>query len=428
MQIIEYTRDPRVLDTLIDRRKEPPVEVRDRVRSILDAVEKEGDEAVTNFTRMYDCKFIDSLGLRVSSRDVEAGYAAVGKPFLKALQVAKRNIERFHRRQLPSSWSVKAEGLTLRQVVAPLSRVGIYVPGGKAAYPSTVLMNAIPARVAGVKEIVMATPCNAEGKIRPEVLVAAAECGVEEIYRIGGAQAIGALAFGTESIRRVDKITGPGNAYVAAAKQLVFGRVGIDMIAGPTELVVIADGSAAPDVVAADLIAQAEHDEAASPMCVVTSRGLAERIVHEVEVRVEAEPRRAIAQRALDGQGWVVVVKDVRQAIDVVNAIAPEHVEIMARRAAAIARRIVNAGAIFVGGYSAEALGDYAAGPNHTLPTQGSARFSSPLGIQDFMKVTNVIAATRKGFLRIASPTEILAVAEGLHGHAESVRVRRHSK
>ena len=307
----------------------------------------------------------------------------------------------------------------------PLRRVGIYVPGGKAAYPSTVLMNAVPARVAGVKEMVMVSPCNNEGKISPEVLVAASMCGVTEIYRIGGVQAIGALAFGTESIRRVDKITGPGNAYVAAAKQMVFGRVGIDMIAGPTEVVVVADATARPDFVAADLIAQAEHDEMASPICITTSRTLPPRVEEELARQLATAQRKTIAQRALEGQGVFIIVENMRQAVEAVDTLAPEHVEILTKDARKVAGRITNAGAIFVGNWSTEALGDYVAGPNHTLPTQGSARFSSALGVQDFMKFSNVIECTRKGFLSLAPHVEVLAAAEGLYGHAASVRVRR---
>jgi histidinol dehydrogenase len=306
--------------------------------------------------------------------------------------------------------------------------VGIYIPGGKAAYPSTVLMNAVPAAIAGVKEIVMVTPCNRDGKILPEVLVAAAECGIREVYRIGGAQAIGALAFGTESIRRVDKITGPGNAYVAAAKKMVFGTVGIDMIAGPTEVVILADETAEPAFVAADLIAQAEHDELAWPVLVTTSPRLAEQVIGEVTVRLESAERRAVAGRSLADHGVAVIVKSRSAAVELVNALAPEHLEVILRRPHDAVRMVRHAGSVFVGHWAAEALGDYIAGPNHTLPTLGTARFSSPLGVHDFVKFTNIIELSKKGMARIAPHAEALAEAEGLFGHAASVRIRRLSR
>jgi histidinol dehydrogenase len=286
-------------------------------------------------------------------------------------------------------------------------------------------MNAIPAKIAGVRELVMVTPCNGEGKIVPEVLAAAAECGISEIYRIGGAQAIGALAFGTESIRRVDKIAGPGSAYVAAAKQMVFGRVGIDMIAGPTEIVIVADGTARPAFVAADLIAQAEHDEAASPICITTSGQFARALLAEIELQTDRAPRKPIVRRALEGQGCIVRVETLSQAIELVNALAPEHVELLVTNARRLADRVTNAGSIFIGEWSTEALGDYVAGTNHTLPTLGTARFSSPLNVSDFVKFTNVIECSRPRFKRLAPYAEILAEKEGLHGHAASLRIRR---
>jgi histidinol dehydrogenase len=286
-------------------------------------------------------------------------------------------------------------------------------------------MNAIPAVIAGVQEIAMTTPCSSEGRIAPEVLVAAAECGIHEVYRIGGAQAIAALAYGTESIRKVDKITGPGNAYVAAAKRLVFGAVGIDTIAGPTEIVVVADLSADPRFVAADLLAQAEHDELASPICIVTSAPLAAAVDSAVSDVLASAPRRAIARKAFDGQGVIIIVRRTQDAINIVNHLAPEHCELMIKNARVHAAKVTNAGSIFVGPWSTEALGDYSAGPNHTLPTAGAARFSSPLGVADFMKFTNVIEVSRAGFERLAPGVETLARVEGLHGHAASVAVRR---
>jgi histidinol dehydrogenase len=425
MRLIDGRTDPRAVAALTGRLHQQQEDVEARVREILQAVRADGEEAVTTYTRELDCRFIDSLGLRVAEKDVQAAYRAVSPRFLVALRSARRNISAFHRKQKPASWTLRSNGARLTQRYAPLDRVGIYVPGGKAAYPSTVMMNAVPAAIAGVKEIAMVTPCNREGKILPEVLVAAAECGVREIYRIGGAQAIGALAYGTESIRRVDKITGPGNAYVAAAKKMVFGTVGIDMIAGPTEVVILADETANPVFVAADLIAQAEHDELAWPVLVTTSPRLAERVMREVEIQLEQAERRAVAARSLADHGVAVVVRNRAAALELVNELAPEHLEVILRRPHEAVRRVRHAGSIFVGHWSAEALGDYIAGPNHTLPTVGTARFSSPLGVLDFLKFTNVIEYSKEGMRRVALHAEALAEAEGLFGHAASVRMRR---
>jgi len=424
----------RILDMRTSRREvlalarrewvnDPVIEA--KVREIVDRVRKEGDEAVTTYTRQLDCGLIDSLGLLVPAREVDAACRRVAPGVRKALKIAKRNIERFHRRQLPKSWTLKSPGRKLQHRVTPLERVGIYIPGGKAAYPSTVLMNAIPAVIAGVKEIVMTTPCSREGKISPEVLAAARECGISEIYRIGGAQAVAALAYGTESIRRVDKITGPGNAYVAAAKQMLYGTVGIDVIAGPTEVVIVADAQARPDFIAADLIAQAEHDERAMPICITTEARLAGAICAELDRQLESAPRRDIARRALDQQGVIVQVSSLKEAADLVNDLAPEHLEVLLKNPDAFASKVKHAGSIFLGNWSTEALGDYAAGPNHTLPTSGTARFSSPLGVLDFIKFSNVITFSKKEFERLADPVEALARVEGLHGHAASVAIRR---
>lgn len=425
MRILDYVREPRTVLELSRRRTKISPEVEDRAREILRAVETEGDEAVTTYTRQLDCKFIDSLGLRISERECRAAFASVSREFHGALRVARANITAYHRKQRPKSWILRSAGVRLQHRVAPLRRVGIYVPGGKAAYPSTVLMNALPAKVAGVREIVMTTPCNGEGKVAPEVLVAAVECGISEIYRIGGVQAIGALAFGTESIRRVDKITGPGNAYVAAAKQLVYGRVGIDGIAGPTEVMIIADATARPAFVAADLIAQAEHDESASPILITNSQVLADQVASELSLQLEKAPRRVVAQRAFQNNGVIILVREIRQAIEIANEFAPEHLQIITRNPGSLAARISNAGAVFLGEWSTEALGDYLAGPNHTLPTGGTARFSSALSVNDFMKFTNVIHFSRTAFLDAAPHVEAFAEAERLAGHAASVRIRR---
>lgn len=425
MRILDLKTDRREVLALARREWVSDPVVEGIVREIVEHVRKEGDEAVTTYTRQLDCGLIDSLGLLVPEREVDTACKRVSREFRDALRKARRNIEQFHKKQLPKSWTIKSPGRKLQQRVMPLERVGIYIPGGKAAYPSTVLMNAIPARIAGVKEIVMTTPCSREGKISLEVLAAARECGITEIYRIGGAQAVAALAYGTESIRRVDKITGPGNAYVAAAKQMLYGTVGIDVIAGPTEVVIVADGTAPPEFVAADLIAQAEHDERAVPICITTDSRLAGAVCAELDRQLELAPRRDIARRALDQQGVIVQVSLLSQAVDLVNDLAPEHLEVLLKNPEAFAARVKHAGSIFLGKWSTEALGDYVAGPNHTLPTSGTARFSSPLGVQDFVKFTNIISINKKEFERLAGPVETLARTEGLHGHAASIAIRR---
>ncbi len=428
MRILDFTNAPMNLSALPQRSVVIDREVEARVKEILSAVREDGDKAVTTLTRQLDCRFIDSLGLRVNEREIENAYNAVSKKFLKALKIARVNVTRFHQRQMLKSFTVKGKGVWLKQVVHPLQRVGIYIPGGKAAYPSTVLMNALPARIAGVGTIVMTTPCNQEGKISAEVLVAAAECGISELYRIGGAQAIAAFAFGTESIRRVDKITGPGNAYVAAAKQMVYGRVGIDVIAGPTEVVIVADETASPKFIAADLIAQAEHDETATPICITTSPSIVQQVRVELVAQLEKAPRKMIAQRAFDGQGAIILVANLKQAADIVNELSPEHLEVMVKRPGKFAERIRNAGSIFVGEWSTEALGDYVVGTNHTLPTSGTARFSSALSVYDFLRFSNVIEVDKKAFNKLAPHVRVLAEAEGLAGHAESVRVRQEKR
>ena len=425
MRILDYEKERDAIAGLLKRRTAIDDRVLDRVRDILRDVEQHGDEAVLRYTREYDCPAIDAVGLRVGKDEIKGAYNAVSGEFLRALKQARRAISRYHKRQRPSSFVVREKGLRLEQRFTPLERVGIYVPGGKAAYPSTVLMNAIPARIAGVRQIVMTTPAGREGGIAPEVLVAAAECGVSEVYRIGGAQAVGALAFGTATVPAVDKITGPGNAYVAAAKQLVYGRVGIDMIAGPTEVVVIADETADPVFVAADLIAQAEHDQDATPIAIVTCERLVPEITAQIALQLEQNPRRPIAAEAFDRHGLLIVVPSLRDAAELANAIAPEHLEIMTAKPRRVARSIRHAGAIFVGSWATEALGDYVAGPNHTLPTSGTARFSSALSVYDFLKFSNVSESTRKRSAAMAVHGEVLATAEGLYGHAASMALRR---
>jgi len=428
MRTIDFSREPRAVLELMRWQTLVSPEIEQRVQQILRTVEAEGDEAVTTYTRELDCKFIDSLGLRVTEREEKAAYKSVSKDFMRAMKVASANITAYHKKQLPKSWKLNARGVMLEHRVIPLRRIGIYVPGGKAAYPSTVLMNAVPARIAGVKEVVMTTPCSREGKISPEVLVAAGECGITEIYRIGGAQAIGALAFGTESILRVDKITGPGNAYVAAAKKLVYGRVGIDVIAGPTEVVIVADESAHPSFVAADLIAQAEHDENAVPICITDSNLLVEGIQAELRRQVEGSPRKMVVLSSLRRHGVIILVGRLKDAVNIVNELAPEHLQVLTRKPERFAGKVTTAGAIFLGPWSPEALGDYVAGPNHTLPTSGTARFSSALSVSDFLRFTNIIRFSKSGFARLVRHAEVLAEAEGLVGHAASVRIRNEER
>jgi histidinol dehydrogenase len=428
MHILEYTGDSTAIQAMIRRRHTLDDAVVARAQEILGAVDREGDDAVLRFTREYDCPEIDTVGMRVSATEIRKAYEAVPEELLRALRKARKNVGRYHKKQLPSSWVLKDSGLRLEQRFKPLDRVGIYVPGGKAAYPSTVIMNAVPAGIAGVEDIVMVSPAGKDGLLSPAVLVAAAECGVTEIYRIGGAQAIAALAYGTQTIPAVDKITGPGNAYVAAAKKLVYGRVGIDMIAGPTEVVVIADDSADSAFVAADLIAQAEHDQDATSLCLVTSAALAKQIALEVTRQLADAPRAVIACASLEQNGRIIVVPSVDTAVDLANTIAPEHLEIMTRNPRRVARDIRHAGAIFVGKWATEALGDYVAGPNHTLPTSGTARFSSALSVMDFLTFSNVIECSRKHFMKLAPYGETLAAAEGLAGHAASMAIRRRAR
>jgi len=425
MQILDHSSYPDAVRHLVERRWDVHEELEERVREIVLTVRNEGDIALRRYAAQFDYPAIESVGLSVPPEEIEAAYGEVSKKLLKALRVAQANIEQFHTLQLQKSWKITDKGMRLEQRFSPLGRVGMYVPGGKASYPSSVLMNAIPASVAGVEEIVMATPCDRDGKIAPGVLVAAAEAGVTEIHRVGGAHAIAALAFGTETIRRVDKITGPGNAYVTMAKKLVYGRVGIDALAGPTELIIVADESARPEFVAADMIAQAEHDETATAICITNSTQLAQRIELEITVQVEGMPRRDILRSSLDAHGAIVLVSSLKDATSIVNDFAPEHLELMVKNPEKALGRVKHAGAVFLGPWSTEAVGDYIAGPNHTLPTLGTARFSSGLSVADFMRFTNVIEVGRKRFLKLAPHVEVLAEAEGLLGHAASVRIRQ---
>lgn len=397
------------------------------VRQIVEAVRTEGDEALLRFTEQFDRTKLDAASLRVTEAEIQAAYAKVDDTFLTAIREAAVNIRVFHEKQLRQSWvDVQPDGTMLGQLLRPLRRVGVYVPGGKAAYPSSVLMNVIPAQVAGVPEIVMVTPPSTGGKegIDPFILVAAAEAGVKEMYRVGGAQAVAALAYGTATITPVDKICGPGNIYVALAKRAVFGAVDIDSIAGPSEIVVLADDTANPAYVAADLLSQAEHDEMASAILVTTSVTLADAVTAEVERQLSLLPREEIARKSIERNGAVLMAETLDEALAVINRMAPEHLEIMTDEPMSLLGRIENAGAIFVGPYSSEPVGDYWAGPNHILPTNGTARFSSPVNVDDFVKKSSLIYYSKDALF--ASGDKIMALArhEGLEAHARAIEIR----
>lgn len=397
------------------------------VREVVERVRTEGDRAVLDYTEQFDGVKLSAAELRVSDSDIQAAYQQVDPEFLAALRAAAENIRNYHEKQLESSWiDTHQDGTVLGQMIRPLKRIGVYVPGGKAAYPSSVLMNIIPAAVAGVKEIVMVTPPATAGEegINPFILVAAAEAGATEVYRIGGAQAVAALAYGTETIGAVDKIVGPGNIYVALAKRVVYGAVDIDSIAGPSEIVVIADEGANAAFAAADLLSQAEHDEMASAILITPSEQLARAVQEEVERQLADLPRREIAEASVKNYGAILVTKTLEEAVEASNRLAPEHLELMVADPFTWLGRIENAGAIFLGAYSAESVGDYYAGPNHVLPTNGTARFFSPLGVDTFLKRSSIISYSREALLAGASHITTLARREGLEGHARAVEVR----
>ncbi|AMQ05613.1 histidinol dehydrogenase [Sporosarcina psychrophila] len=394
------------------------------VLGIIETVREDGDQALRNLTEQFDGVWLDNL--IVTPEEFAEAQTLITGQFLSALRKAKQNITTFHEVQKEQSWFINQEqGIVLGQKVTPLDSVGIYVPGGKAAYPSTVLMNAIPAKIAGVGRIAMVTPPQADGKVNPHVLVAAQEAGVDIVYKIGGAQAIAALAYGTETVKKVVKITGPGNAFVARAKKWVFGDVAIDMIAGPSEICVVADNSAVPEFVAADLLSQAEHDERATAVCVTTSQSFAEALQKEVIKQTEQADRKGIIEVSIADNGRIILVESLEEAYDFVNKLAPEHLQLMVENPMEQLPFIHNAGAIFLGNYSPEALGDYMAGPNHTLPTSGTSAFSSPLGVYDFMKKSSIIQYTEQALQEVAEDIITIANAEGLTAHANSIQVRK---
>jgi len=400
---------------------EPPEDILRAVKSIVEDVRKNGDRALLKYTKRFDgislkTPLIPEKRIKEAARNVE-------KDLLRALRIAEERIRRFHERQKERSWSYKDNGAVLGQIIRPIERVGVYVPGGRAAYPSTVLMNVIPAQVAGVKEIAIVTP-TPQGILNPYVSAAIDMLGVREVYSIGGAQAIAALAFGTEGIKKVDKIVGPGNIYVALAKKLVFGVVDIDMIAGPSEVLVIADRFQRPDFIAADLLSQAEHDENASSVLITSSIKLAREVQEEIKRQLKLLKRKDIALRSIKRFGALIVTKDLVEAASIANMIAPEHLELMIDEPRSLLPHIKHAGAIFMGRWTPEPLGDYVAGPNHTLPTGGTARFSSPLGVYDFIKRSSLLEFTEKGFRKLAPLVETIAGVEGLDAHARTIRVR----
>ncbi|WP_411830889.1 histidinol dehydrogenase [Paenibacillus graminis] len=397
------------------------------VKEIVANIKKEGDAALLRYTERFDGAALTAAGLRVTEEELQAAYGRVEESFVTAIRAAAANIRAFHARQKRNSWmDLQPDGTILGQIIRPLKRVGVYVPGGKAAYPSSVLMNVIPAQIAGVPEIVMVTPPSTGGTegIDPYILVAAAEAGVNEIYRVGGAQAIAALAFGTASIAPVDKICGPGNIYVALAKREVYGAVDIDSIAGPSEIVVLADDTAEAAYVAADLLSQAEHDEMASAILVTPSQRLAEAVAAEVERQLRELPREAIARASVDHYGAIIVVESLAEGISVVNRLAPEHLEIVTGDPMGLLGSIENAGAIFLGPYSSEPVGDYFAGPNHIIPTNGTARFSSPVDVDDFIKKSSLIYYSKEALLQDGATIIELARREGLEGHARAIEIR----
>lgn len=395
------------------------------VKEILEKVREEGDRALFAYTKKFDRAEITEQNVQVTEEEIREVYEAVDPDLVDVIRKSLVNIRSYHEKQKQNSWFTSSEdGTMLGQKVTPLEKVGVYVPGGKAVYPSSVLMNIVPAKVAGVDRIIMTTPPGPDGKVNPSTLVAAKEAGADEIYKAGGAQAVAALAYGTESIPKVDKIVGPGNIFVALAKKAVYGHVSIDSIAGPSEILVLADDSANPRFVAADLLSQAEHDELASAILITTSRELAEKVSSEVDEFVKKLSRKDIIQKSLDQFGYILLAETMDQAVEAANAIASEHMEIVTRNPFEVMMKVRNAGAIFIGEYSSEPLGDYFAGPNHVLPTNGTAKFFSPLSVDDFIKKSSIVYYSRKALKKIHKDVEQFAASEQLTAHANSIAVR----
>ena len=427
MRILKATKDIGMfLDVLRRRASGNNPEIEKRVSSILADVRKNGDRAVLKYTKKFDYR--NAAALELKSAEISSYANKAGRKALKALELSAKRIRKFHEMQKEKSWIIKdGSGTFLGQIIRPIERVGVYVPGGKASYPSTVLMNVIPAQVADVKEIALCVP-SPRGEINPYVMAAIKMLGIKEAYKIGGAQAIAAMAYGTETIKKADKIVGPGNIYVATAKRMAFGEVDIDMIAGPSEILIIADDSANPAFIASDLLSQAEHDEVASSVLITNSGRLAEKVNDELAKQLAGLKRKDIAKKSFSAYGAVIIVKKIADAVKLSNDIAPEHLEIMTKNPAAVLALIKNAGAIFLGQWTPEPLGDYSAGPNHTLPTGGTARFSSPLGVYDFIKRSSLLSFTKQGFMKIAKAVETIADIEGLEAHGNTIRIRTSRK
>ena len=423
----ESTKD--ILENLLKRSPNNYGKFESTVAQILDKVKNEGDAALFAYTKEFDKADVTKETIRVTDAEIEEAYAQIDPALLGVIRKALVNIRQYHEKQIQNSWFTSTtDGTMLGQKVTPLNRVGVYVPGGKAVYPSSVLMNIVPAKVAGVPHIVMTTPPGKDGKVCASTLVAAKEAGADEIYKVGGAQAIGALAFGTESIPKVDKIVGPGNIFVALAKKAVYGYVSIDSIAGPSEILVLADETANPRYIAADLLSQAEHDELASAILITTSKEFAAKVSEEVDGFVKVLSRKEIIQKSLDNFGYILIAEDMDEAIDAANAIASEHMEIVTANPFEVMMKVRNAGAIFIGENSSEPLGDYFAGPNHVLPTNGTAKFFSPLSVDDFIKKSSIISYSEEALKLIHTDIEDFAKAEKLTAHANSIAVRFEQK
>ncbi|MEE1243831.1 histidinol dehydrogenase [Frisingicoccus sp.] len=427
MRKIKLTQDAinGLLDNLLKRSPNNYGQYADTVNEIVEAVKANGDQAVFEYTKKFDGAELTPENIRVTQEEIEEAYKQVDTEVLEVIRKAIVNIRTYHEKQKQYSWfDSKPDGTILGQKVTPLTRVGVYVPGGKAAYPSSVLMNILPAKVAGVEQIVMVTPPGKDGKVNPGTLVAANEAGADVVYKVGGAQAVAALAFGTATIPKVDKIVGPGNIFVALAKKAVYGYVSIDSIAGPSEILVIADETANPRYVAADLLSQAEHDELASAILVTVSEELADKVSAEVDAFVEQLSRKSILEKSLENYGYILIAEDLDQAVEIANEIASEHLEIVTRNPFEVMTKIKNAGAIFLGEYSSEPLGDYFAGPNHVLPTNGTAKFFSPLSVDDFIKKSSIIYYSRQALEPVKDDIIKFAESESLTAHANSIKVR----
>lgn len=427
MRIITLSKESKssLLNDLLKRSPNNYGQYETVVNDIIEKVKSEGDAAIFAYTKQFDKCELNAETIRVTEAEIEEAVNTIEPKLYEVMEKAAVNIKAYHEKQVRNSWfDAKPDGTILGQKITPIGKAGVYVPGGKAAYPSSVLMNVIPAKVAGVSKVVMVTPPGADGKVNPGTLAAAKVAGVDEIYKVGGAQAIAALAFGTQSIPKVDKITGPGNIFVALAKKAVYGHVSIDSVAGPSEILVLADESANPRYVAADLLSQAEHDELASAILITTSMELAEAVSEQVEVFISELSRTDIMRKSIDNYGYILVADSMEDAIDAANEIASEHLEVLTKNPFEIMTKIQNAGAIFLGEYSSEPLGDYFAGPNHILPTNGTAKFFSPLSVDDFIKKSSIISYSRSALESVHKDIEFFAEKEGLTAHANSIKVR----